>query len=108
MSINLIKKYLEKLGVKEFSQLNDDEKETYRDWEEALLGKKITDEDVAIFLVATENAIIEELVDNKTSEKRDLFLKMQLDLIRKIKQFLSSPALEKKLTEININNLLKS
>lgn len=105
--MSLLKKYLERIGVKEFSELSDDEKETYRGWEEALQGKKLTDSDVATFLIQTEDAIIEELMDTKLSDKRDMFLKMQLDLIRKIKKFLSTPELQKKLTEMSINNLLK-
>lgn len=105
--MSLLKKYLERIGVKEFSELDDDEKKTYRGWEEALSGKQLTDSDVATFLIQTEDAIIEELMDTKLSDKRDMFLKMQLDLIRKIKKFLSTPELQKKLTEMSINNLLK-
>lgn len=105
--MSILKKYLDKLGVKEFSELNEEEKETYRGWEEALTGRRLTDSDVATFLIQTEDAIIEELLDTKITDKRDMFLKMQLDLIRKIKTFLSSPELQKKLTEMSINNLLR-
>jgi len=105
--MSILNDYLKKLGVKEFSQLNEEEKESYRNWEEALQGRRLTDADVATFLIQSEDAIIEELMDLKISDKRDMFLKMQLDLIRKIKRFLSSPELQKKLTELNINNLLK-
>ena len=105
--MSILKKYLEKIGVKEFSQLDEDEKKIYRNWEEALSGKKLTDSDVATFIITLEDAIIEELTDVKISDKRDMFLKMQLDLVRKIKRFLSSPEMQKKLTEMSINNLLK-
>lgn len=105
--MDILKKYLNKLGVTEFSQLNDEEKDVYRNWEDSLSGKKLTDSDVATFLITLEDAIIDELTDVKISDKRDMFLKMQLDLIRKIKRFLASPEMQKKLTEMSINNLLK-
>lgn len=106
--MSLLNKYLKKIGVKSFADLSEEEKETFRDWEEALSGRKITDDDVADFLVASEDEIIKELIGLKNDERRDIFLKMQLDLIRKIKVFLSTPELEKKLIERNINNLMNN
>lgn len=103
-----LKKYLEKIGVKEFSELTPEEKETYTNWEQSLVGKKLTDDDVARFLVGLEEDIIKELIDTKTPKERDLFLKMQLDLIRKIKGFLRTPELEKKMTEYQLMNLINS
>lgn len=105
--MDILKKYLNKLGVKEFSELTTEEKETYRGWEEALRGRKITDEEVSVFLDQTENDIINELVDKQNNDRRDIYLKVQLDLIRKIRSFLNVPKVEKLMTERNINNLIE-
>lgn len=106
--LDLLSKYLEKIGVKSFTELTPEERETYTNWEASLSGKKLTDEDVARFIVGLEEDIIKELIDTKTGTERDLFLKMQLDLIRKIKTFLRNPELEKKMTEYQLLNLIKN
>jgi hypothetical protein len=105
--MDFLKKYLDKIGVKEFSQLTEDEKETYRNWEEALVGRKLTDDDVATFLVKTENDIIEKLVLLSGYDEKDAQLKAELNIIRKIKDFLKTPELERKMMENNLANLLK-
>lgn len=105
--IDILDKYLQKIGVKSYEELLPDEKNTYREWEESLSGKKITDESTALFLVNLENDIIDELVKPGLTNDRDRFLKMQLDLIRKIKTFLRTPELEKKMTEYQLMNLIK-
>ena len=44
---NILNKYLDKLGVKEYSELNEDEKEVYKDWENVLSGRKLTDNNIS-------------------------------------------------------------
>ena len=105
--MDILKKYLERIGVKEFAQLNEEEKDVYRNWQESLNGRKITDAQVAEFILNLENDIIKELIEKKFDSRRDIFLKMQLDLIRKIKSFLMSPEIEKEMTRRGIENLLK-
>lgn len=105
--MNLLSKYLKKLGVSEFSQLSEDEKETYRSWDNILSGRKLTDEDVARFLDTELNDVLGKLTDPKTEGRADVFLKMKLEMITKIKTFLASPQLEKAMLEENINQLLK-
>ena len=104
---DLLNKYLEKIGLKSYEDLHPEERETYKKWEESLSGKKITDDTVALFLVNLENDIIDELIKPELTKDRDTFLKMQLDLIRKIKTFLRTPELEKKMTEYQLMNLIK-
>jgi len=104
---NILNKYLDKLGVKEYSELNEDEKEVYKDWENVLSGRKLTDNYISEFLTASENDIIKELISQNNKDRRDIFLKMQLDMIRKIKFFLSSPDMEREALENNIDNLMK-
>jgi len=104
--MNILKKYLEKIGVGNFSDLEDDEKTTYREWEMALSGKKLTDDDVAKFLVSLENELVDKLIVS-VEDRNDIYLKVQLDLVRKIKGFLATPELQKKLTEQSLLNLVK-
>ncbi len=104
---NILDKYLKKIGVKEVHELTQEEKPTYDDWAKSLSGKRITDRDTATFLLSKENDIITELISTSITDKRDLYLKMQLDLIRQIQTFLRTPELEKKMTEYTLQELLK-
>lgn len=105
--MDLLSKYLDKIGVKTYGDLTHEEKDTYKGWEEALTGKKLTDEDVARFLLATEEELIDELTKTAITDKRDSIIKAQLELVRKIKVFLRSPELEKKMVEMQLLNLTK-
>ena len=102
-----LKKYLAKLGVTEFSHLSEEEKETYRKWDEVLSGRKLTDDDVKDFLDRELDDIQVKIVSPTLSVREDLFLKMNLEFIRKVKVFLMSPITEKKVLEQNINNLIQ-
>jgi hypothetical protein len=102
-----LKKYLAKLGVTEFSHLSEEEKETYRKWDEVLSGRKLTDDDVKDFLDRELDDIQVRIVSPNLSVREDLFLKMNLEFIRKVKVFLMSPITEKKVLEQNINNLIQ-
>lgn len=106
--MDYLKKYLNKIGIKDFSELNPEEKLQYNSWQEALSGKKLTDKDVAVFLISKENEIITELIGTEITAKRDSYLKMQLDLIRQIKNFLNTPELQKKMTEYTLQELLNN
>lgn len=101
-----LKRYLAKVGVKSYQQLNDEEKATYRAWEDSLSGRRITDDDVSVFFASEEDATIQKLINSPIGERDDTFLKMKLDMIRKIRSFLNSPAVEKRMMESNIEGLL--
>lgn len=104
--MNILRKYLDKLGVEDYSSLSPEEKETYSEWEEVLSGKKLTDEDVAIFLESELSDTLDKLQPG-ISAREDCFLKMKVDMIRKIKVFLNSPETQRKVIEQNISNLIK-
>lgn len=104
---DILGKFLKKLNVTEFSQLTAEEKETYRNWEATLSGRKLTDEDVSKFLEAELDATEVKLVSPNSSTREDLFLKMKLEFIRKLRVFLRSPEIERQMLEENINNLIK-
>ena len=104
---NILEKYLKKLQVKEFSELNESEKETYRKWEETLHGRKITDEETLNFFNTEIEDTINKLVSQHYNEKEDVFLKVKLDFLRKVKTFLNMPEFEKKVMERSINSFLQ-
>lgn len=105
--MSLLKKYLEKCFVSEFSELSAEEKSTYLEWQEILTGRQITDEDVQQFFDTELEEIQNKLVNPNLSQREDIFLKMNLQMIRKIKAFLDSPKREKEMLEQNINKLMK-
>lgn len=104
--MNILKKYLDKYKVKEFSELSDEEKQTYREWNAILNGRKLTDEDVATFLNDELEDVLGKLPSSLTGSREDLFLKMKLEFIRKIQRFLKGPEIEKEMLEQNINQLM--
>lgn len=105
--MSILSTYLKKLGVDDFSELTEEEKATYKEWEESLNGKKITDDDVAAFLAQEENEVINKLVNKKLNEREDTFLKMKLEFIRQVRGFLQLPEAQKHMVENQIKNLIK-
>jgi len=102
----MLQNLLRKFNVTEFSQLTEEEKETYRSWEEILSGRKLTDDDVAEFLNREKDEVECKLINPNLSQREDVFLKMKLEFIKKIKVFLSTPAMEKKALEESIKKMI--
>lgn len=101
---NLLQRYLRKINVKEFSELTEEEKETYRKWDAILAGRKLTDDDVKAFLDTELEESIGKL-DPAALPRVDCFLKMKIEFIRKIKGFLMTPEIERQVLEQNISQL---
>lgn len=106
--MSLLNKFLKKLNVTSYVDLNEEERKTYRSWEEALSGRKLTDEDVSVFLSTEKEATINKLTTMELKTREDIFLKMKLEFIRKIENFLNSPTVEKQMAESGIAQLLDS
>lgn len=102
----ILDRYLQKIGVKSYQDLTNEEKETYKYWEEALSGRKLTDKDVDTFFSSQLEDIMAKLPNDQNSDKLDTFLKMKLSFIRSVMQFLDSPRMEALHTEKEIENLL--
>jgi hypothetical protein len=85
---------LTKLGVNSYEELTTEERETYRQWSQALIGRKLTDEDVAQFFELQIEDCLMKLTTKTLNDREDTFLKAKLDLIRQIKNFLDSPKRE--------------
>lgn len=101
--MDTLSKYLAKLGLKSYDELNTEEKETYKSWQEALSGRKLTDEDVNSFLEIELQLAIARLTEVDLPKETEIFRKMEVKMIRNIQNFLNSPAQEKKLLEAQIN-----
>lgn len=102
----ILQKYLKKLGVTSPTELNSEELETYKAWRNALEGRRLTDADVAAFLDTELNDAIGKLMDMRITDREDVFLKMKVDFIRKIKVFLATPEMERKMIEKQISSQL--
>lgn len=102
----ILKKYLEKLGVPEFSHLTPEEKETYRTYEETLSGRKLTDNEVKEFFAFEMDETVQKLIGKKNNSRTDIFLKMKLDMLRRLMSFLNIPDTEKRSLEDNLRKQL--
>ena len=102
---NLLEKMLGKLGVP-YSDLNQEERDTFNAWRQALAGRKLTDDDVQTFLDNEYNDAVKKLSSLKLNERDDIFLKMKVDFIIKTKEFLATPDKERAMVEQHIKTQL--
>lgn len=101
--MTLLNRMLGKLGVT-YEQLTDEERRTFNAWRDALSGRKLTDEDVARFLTTEYDDAVKKLSSATFNERTDTFLKMKVDFIIKVKEFLATPELEKTLVARQIES----
>jgi hypothetical protein len=99
--MSILNRLLGKLGVS-YDQLSDEERRTFNMWREALSGRKLTDEDVARFLNGEYDDAVKKLSSTTLNERTDTFLKMKVDFIIKVKEFLATPEREKQMVERQI------
>mgnify|MGYP001053536782 CR=1 FL=1 len=99
----ILNQTLRKLGVT-YKDLNQEERDTFNAWRDALSGRELTDEDVKNFLDTEFNESVKKLSTSENSKELDMFLKMKVDFIIKIKEFLASPETEKRMVEQQINS----
>lgn len=107
LQCNMLEKFLKKLGVNSYDELNSDEKETYKEWEQSLSGRKLTDKDVENFLELELETAVSRLTEVNLSKEDEIFRKVEVRFIKKIKNFLDGPKLEKKFAERAIEELIK-
>lgn len=102
----ILDRYLQKLGVSSYLELNDEERRTYREWEAALSGRSLTDADVATFLQSEVDDAIGKVVSTSLTEKEDTFLKMKIEFIRNVQAFLDRPKREQETLEKQLGSQL--
>jgi hypothetical protein len=105
--MNILDTLFKKKGIKTVDELNSEEKKTYDELREALQGRKLTDEDVKEFLDYELSNAVSRLTDINLSKEDEIFRKVEVRLIKKIKVFLNMPEMEKKLAEKQIEAQLK-
>jgi len=103
---NLLEKYLQKIGVVKYEELTSEEKDTYRQWEAALVGRKLTDSDIASFLSIELDTAVSRLTDVDLKMEDAIFRKVEVRFIKKIINLLNMPAMEKQLLERQIESKL--
>lgn len=105
--MNPLDKFLRKVGVKSYSDLNAEEKETYKQWEMVLSGRKLTDDEVKNFLHRELDEAIVRLTEVDLTKEGEIFRKVEVRFIKKILNFLDMPRVEKEMLEKNIENLIE-
>jgi len=95
---------LKKLGVESYLELNSEEKETYKLWEETLNGRKITDEEIKDFFEQELHSAITRLTETDLTKEQEIFRKMEVRFIKRLQMFINAPIMEKKILEENFLN----
>lgn len=104
----ILKKALEKLGLKSFNDLNELEKETFKQWEEVLSqGVEITSAEVVEGIKDMFETTITKLEDENLSEKARTFLLCQMKIVKYILRTIESPRAEVRKIESEISQLGK-
>lgn len=98
--------FLNKLGVKNYEELNTEERETFKLWESSLNGRKLTDEEVSKFIKQELSEAILRLTEVNLSKEDEIFRKCEVRMIQKIQKFLDSPRIEKEMIEKQIESLI--
>lgn len=102
----MLGKYLKKLGLSSYEELNAEEKETFKEWEVALSGRKLTDKDVEAWLQSELDLSVSRLTEVDLKKEDEIFRKVEIRMIKKIQNFLNSPRVEKAFTEKAIEQLM--
>ena len=104
--MDILKKYLTKIGVGNYEELTSDEKDTYKLWEESISGRKLTDDEVSNFLQTELSQAILKLTEVNLSKEDEIYRKCEVRMIQKIQKFLESPKIEKAMIEKQISSML--
>jgi len=102
----MLQKYLKKLGLSSFSDLNEEEKKTFREWEEALSGKKLTDKEVEDWLNAEYDIATSRICEEGLDKDVITFRQVEIRFIKKILNFISSPKVAQQFAEKSIKQLI--
>lgn len=87
--------FLRKIGVQSYDQLTEEEKTTYREYEQILNGRQITEKEVRAFFNLQLEDTTKKLLSTKLDTREDTFLKMKLEFLRSLTSFLDAPDRER-------------
>ncbi len=87
----MLSKILEKLGVKDYSQLKEQERQTYLQWAEILNKPDVTIEDLKRMLPIEKERLLAELRNFDNDPKKDLYLKAALRNLEMLTDIIVTP-----------------
>lgn len=102
--MSVLQKFLKKIGVQSYEELNDEEKSTFKTWEESLQGRQITQDEYRQFLENELTLAVDRLTEVNLSKEDEVFRKVEVRLIKKVLNFMDMPLLEKKIVEKQIES----
>lgn len=102
----MLQQYLKKLGLTSFSQLNEEEKKTFREWEEILSGRKLTDKEVEDWLNTEYDLATSRITEEGLSRDVITFRQVEIKFIKKILNFINSPKVAQQMAEKSIKQLM--
>lgn len=105
--MNNLSQWLKKLNIKSYEDLNAEEKETYKEYEQALSGKKLTDKEIQTWLQLELDLAVSRLTDVDLKKEDEIFRKVEVRFIKKIINYLNSPVVAKEYAEKAIEQLIK-
>lgn len=104
----MLDQFLRKIGVKKYDDLNAEEKETYREWEASLAGRRVTEDDYRKFLESELSGAISRLTDVDLKREASAFRKAEVRIIQKILSFMDMPKVEKQMLENQLESRIKN
>lgn len=102
----MLNKYLKKLGLNSFSDLNEEEKKTFHEWEEALNERKLTDKEVEDWLTAELDIATSRICEEGLDSNVITFRQVEIKFIKKILNFINSPKVARQFAEKSIKQLM--
>ena len=102
----MLQKYLKKLGLTSFSDLNEEEKKTFREGEEALSGRKLTDKEVEEWLNAEYDIATSRICEEGLDSNVITFRQVEIKFIKKILNFINSPKVAQQVAVKSIQQLM--
>ena len=104
--MSILDKFLKHKGIKNFVDLNDEERKTFKEWEASLAGRTISQDEYRNFLESELSLAIGRLTEIDLSKEAEIFRKVEVRLIKKILSFLDMPLVEKSILETQIESQL--
>ena len=100
----MLKQILEKLGVKDYSELKEQERQVYLKWAEILNKPDFTIDDLKKFLPLELARADEELRHYENSDKKELYYKAYTRILQMLTDLLTAPEKERKALEGQLSN----
>lgn len=104
----MLDKILEKIGIKSYEDLNEEEKKTYREWEKILSKGEITIEELKKFIINQITVLELQILNPDNSKEKDVFLKSQLRILRVLLGFIESPKKSREWLEGYLKSIFKA